>query len=208
VLLLLLQAPLSATTTNGLPSLSVTLTDITSKVTQVADNDGHPELAEFVKQRTAGPATLQISFVPNAQGDGMDASNFVIASGVELFGCTTLRVRDAAPACHVRSASMHAEEGQPTCHESFLNSYLMSTHHRRRWAEAPGHICKSWAARRPAEDILLTGPHSTAAVKLGYLYRSIECSIRRVSRKGFCFACEDHADCRGMLPLSLDTVGC
>ncbi len=84
LLLLLLQAPLSATTTNGLPSLSVTLTDITSKVTQVADNDGHPELAEFVKQRTAGPAQLQIAFVPNARGNGAHASNFVISSGQKL----------------------------------------------------------------------------------------------------------------------------
>ena len=93
--MLLLQAPLSATTTNGLPSLSITLTDITPKLADVADNDGHPEMAEFVKQRTAGPTTLQITFVPNAQGDGLHASNFVIAPGEQLFGCITFLVCDA-----------------------------------------------------------------------------------------------------------------
>ena len=77
----LLQAPLFATTTSGLPSLTVTIGDITLAVAQVADNAGHPELAEFVRQRRAGPAQLQIAFVPNARGDGAHASNFVITYG-------------------------------------------------------------------------------------------------------------------------------
>lgn len=79
---LLLQAPLFATITDGLPSLTVQIGDVTPALAQVADNDGHPELREFVKQRTAGPAQLQIAFVPNARGDGTHASNFVISSGV------------------------------------------------------------------------------------------------------------------------------
>ena len=77
----LLQAPLYATITDGLPSLTVQIGDVTPAVAQVADNDGHPELREFVKQRTTGPAQLQIAFVPNARGDGAHASNFVISSG-------------------------------------------------------------------------------------------------------------------------------
>jgi hypothetical protein len=158
----LLQAPLSATTTNGLPSLTITLTDITSKVADAADNDGHPEMAEFVKQRTAGPAQLQMAFVPNAQGDGMHASNFVIASGAELFGCTTLRVCDAA----LPRASMQTEKGRLTCHQSCFNSHHV-THHRRHAAEASGHSCTSRAARLRSSQILLNGPHSVAAVEAG-----------------------------------------
>ena len=77
----LLQAPLFATVSDGLPSLTVQFGDVTPAVAQVADNNGHPELREFVKQRTAGPAQLQIAFVPNARGDGAHASNFVISSG-------------------------------------------------------------------------------------------------------------------------------
>lgn len=93
----LLQAPLAATTTEGLPSLTATITDLTKALWEVVGNDGHPELREFAKQRIAGPAQLQIAFIPNARGDGMHASNYVISSGVELFGCATLVVCDAAP---------------------------------------------------------------------------------------------------------------
>jgi hypothetical protein len=78
----LLQAPLFATVTDGLPSLTATIGDVTPAVAQVADNAGHPELRDFVQQRTAGPAQLQIAFVPNARGAGAHASNFVITSSV------------------------------------------------------------------------------------------------------------------------------
>jgi hypothetical protein len=84
VLLLLLQAPLSATTTSGLPSITAVFTDITPGMTSVVGNEGHPEMADYVKQRTAGPASLQMAFVPSAAGDGEGASDFVITSGAEL----------------------------------------------------------------------------------------------------------------------------
>lgn len=87
---LLLQAPLAATTTNGLPSITATFTDITTALAANAPKDGHPEMGNYVQHRTAGPASLQIAFIPNAQGDGEHASDFVISSGVKRLSCAAL----------------------------------------------------------------------------------------------------------------------
>lgn len=48
---------------------------------RVVGNEGHPEMRDYVNQRTAGPASMQIAFVPNARGDGDHASDFVISLG-------------------------------------------------------------------------------------------------------------------------------
>ena len=45
-------------------------------------------MRDYVKQRTAGPASLQIAFVPQADGDNY--SDFVISSGVKLLSCAAL----------------------------------------------------------------------------------------------------------------------
>jgi hypothetical protein len=82
--LLLLQAAVSAPMLNSLPALVATITDVTPAISAVVGNDGHPELREFVKQRTAGPAQLQLALVPNAQGDGQHSINFAISSGAAV----------------------------------------------------------------------------------------------------------------------------
>jgi hypothetical protein len=73
------KAPLSATTTNGQPSITATFTEVTPAIASVAGNEGHPEMRDFVKQSKAGPASLQIAFVPQSDGDSY--SDFVISSG-------------------------------------------------------------------------------------------------------------------------------
>ena len=79
--LLLLQAELSATTTDGQPSLTASFVSATPTALQVANSAGQPELREFVKRRSAGPAQLQVAFVPDAT-ERTHATNFVITTGL------------------------------------------------------------------------------------------------------------------------------
>ena len=102
-----LQAPLSATTTNGLPSITATFTEVTPAIASVAGNEGHPEMRDFVKQSNAGPASLLIAFIPNASGDGQHASDFVITSGVNSLSYAALV--DGGPCTCPQQCLLHAE---------------------------------------------------------------------------------------------------
>lgn len=78
------QGLLTPTTTEGKQSFTLSLTDVGSAVVAVEGNDGHPELRNFAKLRAAGPAQLDVVFVPNAKADGSHASIASLKTGVEL----------------------------------------------------------------------------------------------------------------------------
>lgn len=103
LILLLLQVPVLATTLSGLSAVTANFSDVTPAVSQVVGNEGHPELREFVKQRTAGPVQLQMAFVPNAQGAGQHSVNFVISPGAKLlahFCLSAVPALSSSQACY------------------------------------------------------------------------------------------------------------
>ena len=122
---LMLQAPLSATTTNGMPSITATFTEVTSGIASVAGNEGHPEMRDFVKQSKAGPASLQIAFVPQSDGDSY--SDFVISSGVKLLSSAALV--DGGPCTCPQQCLLHAEARcVVTCSTLLVGSHRIKLH--------------------------------------------------------------------------------
>lgn len=75
------QGTLTATTTDGNPSVTLTLTDVTPSVQSVLGNDGHPELGAFANLLASGPAQIDVSFVPGALSDASHAVAASISTG-------------------------------------------------------------------------------------------------------------------------------
>lgn len=76
-----LQAGVTPGTTDGKPSVTLSLTEVTPAVSSVLNNDGHPELKQFAAMRSAGPTQMDVALVPAARADGSHASTIAIRSG-------------------------------------------------------------------------------------------------------------------------------
>lgn len=71
------QANITTGTTANVSSLTLTISNTTPAVQRVVNNVGHPELLAFTQARSAGPASLAVTFAPTAYTDGNNLISYV-----------------------------------------------------------------------------------------------------------------------------------